>query len=163
MGSEKMKSTNKPTKYYSSNQEKYIANKLGWECVSASGSRDCHPGDIKSDTWIGECKTHIKIAKNITIKKSWWDKIIEESITSHKFPALFVDNGDIKNLWVVVYDLEKIENYDIIDIPLTIQTNIIFNIGQLPDNIIYRIKPWNYKLNFALLMKFEIFCEIYKL
>ena len=60
---------NKPTKFYSERQEKYIANQLGWDVVTGSGARDCHPGDVKSDAYLGECKTHTTVKKYILMHK----------------------------------------------------------------------------------------------
>lgn len=82
-----------PTKYYSSRQEKLVADKLGWDTVVASGARNFHPGDVKSSKWLGECKTHTKESDNVVIKLSVWDKICQEASSEFKYPVLFVDNG----------------------------------------------------------------------
>ena len=89
------------TKYYSSKQENSIAHYLGWEVVSGSGARDCHPGDIVSDSWLGECKTHTSPGKKISFIKSVWHKICEEAQSKFKFPVLFVDDGSqaINKTW----------------------------------------------------------------
>lgn len=92
------------TKDYSNKQESIIANYLGWKRVSASGARDCHPGDIKSEEWLGECKTHTKLIKEIRFVYAQWSKICEEAMTSRRFPVMFVDNGTqaISGTWCMV-------------------------------------------------------------
>lgn len=92
------------TKDYSSKQEKMIADYLGWECVVASGARDCHPGDIITDNWLGECKTHVTTGNRIKFMFRDWDKIIEEATSKFKFPVLFADDGSQKeqNTWCML-------------------------------------------------------------
>lgn len=81
------------TKTYSTAQEKLIANTLCWQIVPASGARNFHPGDIKSPSWLGECKTHQSEVDKIQFNRNVWDKIYSEAFTEHKSAALFVDNG----------------------------------------------------------------------
>lgn len=85
-----------PTKFYSSRQEQQIARYLGWNVVSGSGSRACHPGDILSDEWIGECKTHVSSKKPIEFKSEVWNKLEDEAMSKFKYPVLFVDDGSQK-------------------------------------------------------------------
>lgn len=96
----------KPTKYYSSKQEKMIADYLGWSVVTASGARAFLPGDVRSDNFLGECKTHMQRQSDIVIYKDVWRKISEEAISVFKRPVLFVDNGTqmIKNTWCIIQD-----------------------------------------------------------
>lgn len=91
------------TKDFSSKQEKQISKMLGWNTVSASGARSFHPGDIRSDKWLGECKTHMKCTDKILFKFSEYDKICKESIEEFRFPALFVDDGSqlLRHTWVM--------------------------------------------------------------
>ncbi|MCM1226161.1 MAG: hypothetical protein NC320_01890 [Clostridium sp.] len=96
-------STMKPTKYYSNKQEHMIADCLGWSVVAASGARRFEPGDIRSDDYLGECKTHMSEQSDIVIYKDVWRKISSEAVSVMKRPVLFVDNGTqkIKNTWCV--------------------------------------------------------------
>lgn len=154
--------TNKPTKYYSEIQEKYVAGKLGWERVAASGARDLHPGDVMSDTWVGECKTRTKIADKIVINRLWWDKLISEAEFVHKSPALFVDNGDTSNLWVVSYSTYGDIIYITSELPAKyIRKNVSFKLSDLADNVIYHIDGWDRYFHKAVLMKFSLFKEMY--
>lgn len=118
------------TKVYSNKQEKMIASYLGWSVVSGSGARDFHPGDIISDDWIGECKTHVKLQDNIVFYKQHWLKIQKEALSVNKYPALFVDNGSqqIDKTWVVFnVKLIQPDECDIVEIPkIHVNTNMMF-------------------------------------
>ena len=91
------------TKEFSSKQENRIAEYLGWSAVSGSGSRPTLPGDIESDEWLGECKTHCSESNYIEFLKEHWDKISEEAIAKFKFAVLMTDNGtqDINKTWCI--------------------------------------------------------------
>ena len=82
-----------PTKYYSSIQERKVADYLGWNVVSGSGSRSFYPGDIISDSCIGECKTHTEHTEYIEFKRDVWNKIESEATSRFKYPVLIVDDG----------------------------------------------------------------------
>lgn len=106
-----------PTKDFSSIQENRVADYLGFDVVSGSGARDCHPGDIIGKDWLGECKTHMSIVPRIQFKLDVWKKICDEATAKHRYPILVVDDGsqEIKNTWVMVKtsslpnDFSKIE------------------------------------------------------
>lgn len=124
-------STN-PTKHYSSIQENKIAESLGWKVVTGSGSRDCHPGDVESDSWLGECKTHVKRTDKITFNLNVWKKIRDEGASKFKVPVLFVDNGTqlLEYTWCLfpasfISDGNRCAPY-----PYTVKTNLVFD-GQL--------------------------------
>lgn len=91
------------TKEFSSKQETKVACFLGWDVVSGSGARDCHPGDIMSDDWLGECKTHEKPGHTIVFWLKVWDKICEEAMAKHRYPLLIVDDGsqNLCKTWVM--------------------------------------------------------------
>lgn len=103
----------KPTKFYSSRQEKAIADYLGWSVVAASGARMFNPGDVISGQYLCECKTHTEKKSAIEIKKPVWRKITSEATSVLKRPVLFVDNGTqtVENTWCIVpkrfFSLEK--------------------------------------------------------
>lgn len=94
----------KPTKFYSSRQEKAIADYLGWSVVAASGARMFNPGDVISGQYLCECKTHTTKKSTVEIKKSVWKKITSEATSVLKRPVLFVDDGTqtVENTWCVV-------------------------------------------------------------
>lgn len=73
--------------------EKMVAEYLGWDVVAGSGAAPCHPGDLKSDAWLAECKTHMKSGNRIAFLKSVWHKIKDEAASKFRFPVLFADDG----------------------------------------------------------------------
>lgn len=73
-----------PTKYYSSRQEHMVADYLGWSVVSGSGARSFNPGDIRSDDFLGECKTFTKESDDVYCYNSVWSKITEEATSVMK-------------------------------------------------------------------------------
>ena len=91
------------TKDFSTKQERSISKFLSWRTVVGSGARDFHPGDIISDDWLGECKTHTTIVPRIVFYRNFWDKIVDEANSINRYPALFVDNGSqkINDTWVM--------------------------------------------------------------
>jgi len=93
--------TNKEASY---NQEHMVAKFLGWKVVSGSGSRPFRPGDVQNDNYLVECKTHTKEQNNIVFYKNHWEKIVLESRSVNKYPALIVDDGtqSAENTWVML-------------------------------------------------------------
>lgn len=73
--------------------ENLVAGYLGWKVISGSGSRPGLPGDLSSDDWLGECKTHCTAHQPISFKFSVLNKICTEAFSRHKYPVLFVNDG----------------------------------------------------------------------
>jgi hypothetical protein len=94
---------NTNTKFHSSIQEQMVSSYLGWEVVSGSGSRMCVPGDVISDEWLGECKTHETSGHKIIFLADVWTKISDEAIAKFRYPCLFVDDGSksASRTWVM--------------------------------------------------------------
>lgn len=92
------------TKYYSSRQEHMVADYLNWKVVAGSGARSFHPGDVRSDDFLGECKTFTEESDVVYCYNSVWSKITEEATAVMKSPVLFVDNGTqlSKNTWCII-------------------------------------------------------------
>lgn len=85
----------KPTRYYSSRQEKLIAKKLGGKVVPNSGAIMFGAGDVQLDNWLIEAKTKTSPSESMTIKKSWLEKNGEEAFAMGKeHSALIFDFGD---------------------------------------------------------------------
>lgn len=110
---------NVPTKFYSSRQENMIAKYLGWSVVSGSGARSFNPGDVRSDDFLGECKTFTKESDIIYCYNAVWSKIFREATSVMKTPVLFVDNGSqlAKNTWcvlpkLVINNIENVSTFD---------------------------------------------------
>lgn len=88
----------------SCNQEHMVAKFLGWKVVTGSGARPFRPGDVQNDNYLVECKTHTKEQKNIVFYRKHWEKIVIESRSINKYPALIVDDGSqrVENTWVMI-------------------------------------------------------------
>lgn len=88
----------------SNKQEHLIAKYLGWNVVSGSGARACHPGDIQSSQWLGECKTHTEPGHSLLFSTSVWSKLQDEAASRFKYPVLFVDDGSqkLENTWCLL-------------------------------------------------------------
>lgn len=148
------------TKDYSSKQEKMIADYLGWSVVSGSGAAACYPGDIISDEWLGECKTHMTSGNKIVFNKSHWKKICDEAFVKRRYPVLFTDDGSQKSAktWCL-FRANCIDPSSVlfVDFPdLNQKTNIGFHHDELmslywsnvsdavigDEEIVFRI-PWN--------------------
>lgn len=93
-----------PTKTFSTIQEIKISSSLGWKVVSASGARDCLPGDVEGPEWLGECKTHTKRTARVAFIFDVWTKISNEATSHFKRPVLFVDDGSqlLEYTWCII-------------------------------------------------------------
>ena len=96
----------KPTRYYSSKQEKEVAKELGGKTTLNSGATSWQKGDIIVDNWMIECKTCTTDKLSFAIKKGWLEKNLQESLFMGKpYTALAFNFGPGQ------------ENYYIIDEP----------------------------------------------
>lgn len=84
------------TKDYSNAQERMVADFLGWSRVPGSGAATCFAGDVVSDKFLGECKTHETPGSKIVFRRDVWGKICEESMVSGRMPVLIADDGTQK-------------------------------------------------------------------
>ena len=84
-------------------QETRIADALGWSVVSGSGSRHLNPGDVISENWMGECKTHVNHGHRIKFDLDVWIKIQQEAKSRFKYPVLFSDDGtqNLSHTWAM--------------------------------------------------------------
>ena len=78
-------SMNRPTRFYSSKQEKKVAKVLGGKTVSNSGAPAFVAGDVTLNDWLIECKTTTATSKaSFSIKKEWLEKNKEEAFAVRK-------------------------------------------------------------------------------
>ena len=77
---ERIKDNSKPTRYFSSKQEKRVAKDLNGNLSINSGATPFSKGDLSLDEFSIECKTKTKHSDTISIKKEWLEKINEESL-----------------------------------------------------------------------------------
>ena len=110
----------KPTRYYSSLQEKAVAKAIGGKQTSNSGATAFGgKGDVTTNNWIIECKTKTKNSDSISIRKEWIDKLRDEAIFEGKsFQAVVFNFGP---------DAPYSENHYIIDESLFLELQEYLN------------------------------------
>lgn len=159
--------TNK--KIFSSKQENLVASTLGWSVVPGSGARSLHPGDIQSDEWIGECKTHETPGHRIVFNYTVWKKISDEAASRFKFPVLFVDDGSqrLSDTWCMFNQRPGVPHY-LVDYlskqskTLTFISSDLYSYRTafgLENNTMFRIK-WNDEI--VYLANLTDFCNMFK-
>ena len=75
---------NKPTRWYSSKQEKAVAKAIGGQQTPNSGATPWIKGDVSTSKLLVECKTKTTPSESISIKKAWLQKNREEAIFNGK-------------------------------------------------------------------------------
>ena len=93
----------KPTRWYSSRQEKHIAKTIGGRQVANSGAGTWSKGDIRSELFLIEAKTCTSEKKSFSIKKEWLEKNKEEAFAMRKcYSALVFNFGpDTDNYYII--------------------------------------------------------------
>lgn len=99
-----------PTRYYSNKQEKKVAAVFGGKQVKNSGATPWEKGDVNTDSFLFECKTHTSDKDSMSIKKKWLDKNTEEALfMGKKYSALVFNFGpSSKNYYVIDEFLMKL-------------------------------------------------------
>lgn len=86
---------NRPTRFYSKQQERKVAKSLGGKRTANSGATKFSKGDVVLTDWLIECKTCTELRNSFTIKREWIDKNREEAFAMHKsYSAIAIDFGD---------------------------------------------------------------------
>lgn len=94
---------NRPTRFYSSRQEKKVAKAVGGKQVSNSGATAFNKGDVTSDNFLIECKTCVEDKKSFSIKKEWLEKNKEEAFEMGKdYSALAFNFGPSSENYYVI-------------------------------------------------------------
>lgn len=144
-------------KTYSDKQEKLVAKHINGKQISGSGARPFAPGDVESDEWLIECKTHVSPGKKISFKADVWAKIQEEAMVRHKYPAYVVDDGSqLLSNQRVMFSLcpEDISALPKEDIQRFVKAAITFNVEDtLSSSVIYKAF-WNQKTVYIVSLKY---------
>lgn len=88
---------NRPTRYYSKQQEKKIAKAIGGKRQANSGATAFQKGDVITDQFLIEAKTKTTDCKSFTIKEDWLLKNEEEAFAMGRESALCFDFGPSAN------------------------------------------------------------------
>lgn len=101
--------TVRPTRFYSSKQEKEVAKSVKGRQVVNSGATSFYKGDVTTDLFLIECKTCIQEKKSFSIQHSWLEKNKEEAFEMGKsYSALAFNFGpDSENYYVIDEKLFK--------------------------------------------------------
>lgn len=92
----------RPTRFYSSQQEKKVAKAVGGRKVANSGATTFNKGDVVTDKVLIECKTCTKEQSSFTVKRDWILKNREEAFAMGKsYSAVAIDFGDGEQHYIV--------------------------------------------------------------
>ena len=92
----------RPTRFYSTNQEKRVAKAVKGKQTANSGATKWSKGDVTTDKFLLECKTHTEFRKSFTIQHEWFEKSREEAFAMHKdYSAIVIDFGDGENHYII--------------------------------------------------------------
>lgn len=92
----------RPTRFYSSRQEKKIAKAVQGQQVANSGATAFNKGDVTTDDWLFEAKTKTKESNSFSIKKEWITKNKEEAFAMGKsHSAVVIDFGDGEQFYLI--------------------------------------------------------------
>lgn len=85
----------RPTRFYSDQQEKRVAKAVRGKQTANSGATAFSKGDVNTEDWLLECKTHTEEREQFTIHRDWIDKNKEEAFQMNKHhSAVVIDFGD---------------------------------------------------------------------
>ena len=93
----------KPTRYFSSKQEKAVAKAIGGRQTANSGATPWQKSDVLSEQFAVECKTKTTASDSISIKKEWFEKQKQEAVFMGKpYSAIVFNFGpDQENHYII--------------------------------------------------------------
>ena len=98
----------RPTRFYSTQQEKKVAKAVSGKRTANSGATAFSKGDVTIDNFLLECKTHTEFKKSFTLQYEWFDKNKEEAFAMHKdYSAIVIDFGNGENHYIIDEKLFK--------------------------------------------------------
>ena len=98
----------RPTRFYSKKQEQKVAKAVSGKRTANSGATKWSKGDVTTDKFLLECKTHTEFKKSFTIQYEWFEKNKEEAFAMHKdYSAVVIDFGDGEQHYIIDEKLFK--------------------------------------------------------
>lgn len=92
----------KPTRFYSSRQEKKVAKEVGGKVVPNSGAIRFGAGDVQTNSVLIECKTCTKPQSSFSVKREWITKNREEAFAMGKsYSAVAIDFGQNEQFYII--------------------------------------------------------------
>lgn len=104
----------KPTRSYSSVQEKAVAKETNGNRTVNSGATPFQKGDVVSDDFLIECKTKTKDSESITVQKEWLDKNEKEALFMGKrYSAVAINFGPGQDNYYIIdkYLFQELKEY----------------------------------------------------
>ena len=93
---------NRPTRFYSNQQEKKVAKALNGKQTANSGATKFVKGDINVNNFLLECKTVTKEQNTFTLHREWFKKNKEEAFAMGKdYNAVVIDFGDGEQHYII--------------------------------------------------------------
>lgn len=91
------------TRDFSKVQETSVARALGGTVVANSGATAFYKGDVRTKTFLIECKTVCKEQTSFTVKKEWLTKMKQEAFAMSKDnSALAINFGPGEKSYYVI-------------------------------------------------------------
>lgn len=91
------------TRFYSNQQEKQVEKNLKGRRTSNSGATRFSKGDLKTKSFLIECKTCTEKKESMSVKKEWILKNRQEAFAMGKpYSAIAIDFGDVKNQYYII-------------------------------------------------------------
>lgn len=109
--------TPKATRYFSSKQEKAVAQAVGGQQTKNSGATPFQKGDVLTsgrNSFLLECKTRITPSNSISIKKEWFEKNKQESLltgTPHQAIVFNFGPGEENHYIISEYLFQALQQY----------------------------------------------------
>lgn len=102
----------RPTRFYSSRQERAVAKAVSGKKVANSGATAFQKGDVTTNNILIECKTCVEEKKSFSIKREWLEKNKEEAFEMGKDYSVLAFNfgPDTANYYVIDEKLFKLLN-----------------------------------------------------
>lgn len=98
----------RPTRFYSSKQEKSVAKVVSGKTTPNSGATPWVKGDVVTNKFLIECKTATTEKQSFSIPKKWLEKMSDEAFATGKsYSALAFDYGDGVQHYVISEKLFK--------------------------------------------------------
>lgn len=96
----------KPSRFFSSSQEKSIAKAVNGKVIKNSGATMFQKGDVTTASWLLEAKTCMTDKKQFTLKEDWFRKNKQEALFMNKdYSAVVFNFGPNKPNYYVIDEL----------------------------------------------------------
>lgn len=104
----------KPTRSFSTVQEKAVAKATNGNRTSNSGATPFQKGDVLAGEFLIECKTKTTHCQSITVQKEWIDKNEKEALFMGKqYSAVAINFGPGENNYYIIdeYLFQTLKEY----------------------------------------------------